>query len=239
MATSSNSRSYRPAVLKKLFALSRNRCAFPICEELLSKPEWPKVLAKVCHIAGLNRGSARYDATITNVERNDYPNLLLLCPNHHELIDELEPERFSVNDLHDMKYAHESHRPGDREWCSDEQAEQFIMKLVVTHSLELLAPGETPREPIRSGSPMPDSVLPEGRNRLADDHGPEWPRGPRRVRDLANELGTTQRALLDLCVMLGVPARSKDTKLSEPYADLVRRRARRDGVTRPVSNPES
>ena len=43
-----------------------------------------------------------------------------------------------------------------------------------------------------------------------------WPRGPRRVRDLASEPGTTQRLLPELCEALGIPARSKDTRLSEP-----------------------
>lgn len=135
-------RSYSDSVLKKLFALSRNRCAFPYCEELLSKPEWPKVLAKVCHICGLNEGSARFDPHMPVDERNDYPNLILLCPNHHELIDELEPERWNVDDLLDMKAAHEGHRPGDREWCTDEAATTFVAKLAVTNGYVVLAAGD-------------------------------------------------------------------------------------------------
>ncbi len=47
----------------------------------------------------------------------------------------------------------------------------------------------------------------------------------------------TQRSLLELCDALGVPARGKDTRLSEPYADMVRRRARRDGLARTGSEP--
>lgn len=230
MATNSGSRYYTPPVLKKLFALSRNRCAFPTCEELLSRPEWPSVLAEICHIAGLNVGSARHDPTLGD-RCNEFENLLLLCPNHHQLIDVLEPERFSVSDLYDMKHAHETERPGDRSWCTPEQAEQFVAKLVATHSLVLL----TGRKPIRSGTPMPDSVLAERKVRpLPDDQDSGFPRGPIRVRDLAAELGITQRGLLDLCGLLGVPARSKDTKLSEPYADMVRRRARRDVLAHPA-----
>ena len=126
---SSNRRYYREAVLKKLFALSRNSCAFPRCEEVLSKPEWPRGLAKVCPIAGLNEGSARYDPGMSVEDCNDFPNLILLCPNHHDLIDELEPTRFEVDDLIDMKHAHENHRPGDQKWCTDEMAERFVAKL--------------------------------------------------------------------------------------------------------------
>ena len=184
---------------------------------------------------------------MTVKERNSYENLLLLCPNHHDLIDELEPERFTVDDLMDMKHAHETGRPGDRDWCTDEMAEQFVAKLVLTLGLVLLPVGAEPREPIRSGTAMPDSVLPEERRRMieertrdlqpqrpnwaqTEDRSAEWPKGRRRVRDLAAELGMTQRAVLELCAALGIPTRSKDTGLSEPYANMVRRRARRDGL---------
>ena len=147
---------------EEAFRALENRCAFPSCEELLSKPEWPKVLAKVCHICGLNAGSARHVPQMTDLERNDYPNLILLCPNHHELIDELEPERWGVDDLYDMKMAHEKDRPGDRDWCTGEMAQQFVLKLALAQGLMLLARGQPPpREPIvpaphfrnRSGRP--------------------------------------------------------------------------------------
>ncbi|MEY2581515.1 MAG: hypothetical protein QOE09_1364 [Ilumatobacteraceae bacterium] len=242
MTTSSNRRHYREAVLKKLFALSRNSCAFPRCEEVLSKPEWSRVLAKVCHIAGLNEGSARHDPAMKIEECNDYPNLLLLCPNHHDLIDVLEPERFDVDDLLDMKRAHESHRPGDRPWYSEELGDEFVAKLVVTLGLTLVAPGERPREPIRSGTaPLPDplpprepQVPPRDRSGVVEINR-DWPRGARKVRELASELDITQREVLELCGELGIRAGGRGSTLSEPYADMVRRRVRRDGSTRPAS----
>lgn len=233
-------RNYTHPVLKKLFALSRNRCAFPSCEEVLSKPEWPKVLAKVCHICGLNPGSARYDALMSDPERNDFPNLLLLCPNHHDLIDELEPQRFSVDDLCDMKAAHERDRPGDRDWCSEEDSSAFVVKLALTNGYAILAPGQASRPPIRSDQPPPPKERvprpireePEARNgargREFDPINPDWPRGSRRVRDLARELGMTHSKVMELCEALGIPARGKDSSLSEPYADMLRRRVRRD-----------
>ncbi len=242
MAASSNRRYYREAALKKLFALSRNSCAFPRCEEVLSKPEWSRVLAKICHIAGLNVGSARHDPAMSVEECNDFPNLLLLCPNHHDLIDVLEPERFGIEDLHSMKYAHETDRPGDRDWCSDELAAQFVAKLVVTLDLTLLAPGEPRR--IRSTDPMPDPVRPlrepvletppRDRSGVVEINR-DWPRGARKVRELASELGVTQREVLELCGELGIRAGGRGATLSEPYADMVRRRDRRDGSMRPTS----
>jgi hypothetical protein len=241
-----SSRYYSRAALKKLFALSHNVCAFPRCEEALARPQWPKVLAKVCHIAGLNEGSARFDPSMTVVERNDYPNLILLCPNHHDLIDELEPERFTVDDLLDMKAAHETRRPGDVDWCTEEFAESFVVKLIATQGIVVLGAGESPPRRIRSGSKMPElRVSDEERRRRAEERvqdlqprrpnwtkidvgeGSGWQRGPVRVRELANELGVTQRRLLELCDALGIPARSKGTRLSEPYADMLRRRVHR------------
>ena len=82
VANTASARQYRAAVLKKLFALSRNRCAFPVCEAELARTGWPEVLAEVCHIYGLNKGSARHDPTMTTAELNDYPNLLLLRLSH-------------------------------------------------------------------------------------------------------------------------------------------------------------
>lgn len=233
MATSSSSRYYREPVLKKLFALSRNSCAFPRCEEMLSKPEWPSVLAEICHIAGLNPGSARYDAAMTVEECNDFPNLLLLCPNDHHRIDVLERERFGVEDLQSMKHAHETHRPGDQKWCTDELAEKFVAKLVVTLGITLVAPGEPRR--IRSGDPMPEPSSQQRDRSGVVEVNRDWPSGPRKVRELAIELGITQREVLELCGELGIRAGGRGSTLSEPYADMVRRRVRRDGSTRPPS----
>lgn len=228
-----NSRYLSQSALKKLFALSRNICAFPECELELSRPEWPKVRARVCHICGLNEGAARFDKTVAVRDRNAYENLLLLCPNHHDLIDELEPGRFSVDDLLDMKHAHEHQRPGDIEWCTEAMAEELAVKLARTVGLELRVSAQEPRDPIRSGTPHPtvsrQPRRPNWANQVGHAQEAQWPRGPRRVRDLAAELGMTQASVLELCSDLGIPARTKDRTLSEPYADMVRRRARRDG----------
>ena len=53
-----------------------------------------------------------------------------------------------------------------------------------------------------------------------------------RVHELASELGMTNAEMLFLCDKLGVPAKSHLSSLNEAYADMVRRRAERDGLTR-------
>ena len=53
-----------------------------------------------------------------------------------------------------------------------------------------------------------------------------------RVHELAKELGMTNAETVDLCGKLGVPVKSHSSSLNEAYADMVRRRAERDGLTR-------
>src|SRR6187200_3716540 len=53
-----------------------------------------------------------------------------------------------------------------------------------------------------------------------------------RVHELAKELGMTNQEVVDLCGVLGVPVKSHSSSLNEAYADMVRRRAVREGLTR-------
>src|SRR3954447_2406308 len=53
-----------------------------------------------------------------------------------------------------------------------------------------------------------------------------------RLHELAKELGMTNQEVVDLCGVLGVPVKSHSSSLNEAYADMVRRRAVRQGLTR-------
>ena len=53
-----------------------------------------------------------------------------------------------------------------------------------------------------------------------------------RIHELAKELGMTNQEVLDLCGVLGVAAKGPSSSLAEAYADMVTRRAQRDGLTR-------
>jgi hypothetical protein len=62
----------------------------------------------MAHICGEKPLANRYSQTQTQNERDDYANLLLLCPNHHTLIDKKENETvYTVLILLEMKEAHE------------------------------------------------------------------------------------------------------------------------------------
>jgi hypothetical protein len=73
------------ATVKRLFALSGNRCAFPKCTSLLV--DGTKVVGKICHIKAQSKGGPRYDPNQTQVERHGYDNLILMCGRHHDVID--------------------------------------------------------------------------------------------------------------------------------------------------------
>lgn len=97
--------------VKKLFALSRNRCAFPQCDSPIVH-ESGAIIGDVCHIRAASRGGPRHDPGQTDVARHAFENLILLCKNHHQIVD-AAPVTFTVDLLQDMKAIHE--RDGDIE----------------------------------------------------------------------------------------------------------------------------
>ena len=84
-------------------------CAFPECKKELTvdgEIADPAVIGEAAHIAGENKGSARYDTSMTDEQRNHYSNLIYLCRDHHNQVDKQE-EDFSVERLLKLKSEHE------------------------------------------------------------------------------------------------------------------------------------
>ncbi|MGC2236780.1 MAG: HNH endonuclease [Pyrinomonadaceae bacterium] len=88
------------STLKYLFAISGNICAFPECKNLLVESN--NVVGEVCHIKGHKPDAARYDANQTEEQRHAFDNLILMCPNHHTIIDKDE-KTYTVETLLDYK----------------------------------------------------------------------------------------------------------------------------------------
>lgn len=114
------------SVIKTLFAVSCNVCAYPQCEEKLCDPSWSQVNADICHIAGARPTSPRYDETMTEAMRHGYENLILLCPNHHRLIDRLEPHGHSTPQLQQIK-ADAEKGCTNPEWTTDEELTKYAL----------------------------------------------------------------------------------------------------------------
>lgn len=95
----------RPTI-KRLFAVSGNCCAFPGCPRPLIDPVTGTVTAKVCHITAKKKDGPRYDQSLSDTERNGFDNLLLLCGEHHDIVDS-RTSTYSVEDLCRIKSEHE------------------------------------------------------------------------------------------------------------------------------------
>lgn len=91
--------------IKLLFAHSGNRCAFPKCKAAMAVGD--TLIGEVCHIKGTRPGSARYDANQPSFERHQRDNLILMCPNHHTVIDDDEAS-YTVERLQQIKREHEA-----------------------------------------------------------------------------------------------------------------------------------
>ena len=105
MVTRSEFKAPTSATRTKLFAKSRNRCAFPECTQPMTHEK--SIVGVVCHIKGDKPGSARHDSTQAPHARQGIDNLILLCSNHHKIIDD-DVETYTVECLLKMKLAHES-----------------------------------------------------------------------------------------------------------------------------------
>lgn len=60
------------------------------------------MLAEICHIRARRKGGARYDANLTAQEKDEFQNLILLCPTCHTLVDK-DKVTFTVDTLIDIK----------------------------------------------------------------------------------------------------------------------------------------
>jgi hypothetical protein len=114
MATNAGPKEPSRPTVKRLFALSGNRCAFPRCSTPLVDPQSGSIVGEVCHIKGEKPGAARYDPNQSNEERHGFDNLILLCNVHHKVADDDEAV-YTVNDPAQGGHAGE----GQPELCPD------------------------------------------------------------------------------------------------------------------------
>lgn len=92
------------ATIRKLFANSGNRCAFPGCTHLLIDEE--DFVGQICHIEAANEGGERYKKDQSDEERRSYDNLIIFCHMHHVKTDNIQ--KYPVDVLKKMKLDHES-----------------------------------------------------------------------------------------------------------------------------------
>jgi hypothetical protein len=94
-----------------LWGRSGNRCALSECRKILVVNKTPNdresIIGEMAHIKGEKLGAARYDPKMTDKERSCYDNRILLCGNHHTMIDD-QRNTYTVEKLHEIKRQHEA-----------------------------------------------------------------------------------------------------------------------------------
>lgn len=98
----------RESTVKKLFALSGNECAFTDCKMKLIQDD-DTLVAQICHIEAEKPHGARYNPRLSDEQKRAYKNLVIMCPNHHVIIDSNE-NLYTVEVLRKMKLSHEVNR---------------------------------------------------------------------------------------------------------------------------------
>jgi hypothetical protein len=95
---------------KILLLRSGNRCAIPDCPKILvidkTEKDRESIIGVMGHIKGERPTAPRYDANMTDKERNSHENLILVCGDHHKMIDD-QFNTYTVEKLHEIKKQHE------------------------------------------------------------------------------------------------------------------------------------
>ena len=95
---------------KMLWGRAAGRCSLSECREELfedaTETDDSVLVGENCHIVAESDGGPRADLAVPMERRNRYANLILLCRNHHKIIDEQVGE-YTVERLHSIKQEHE------------------------------------------------------------------------------------------------------------------------------------
>ncbi|CAA7196979.1 ABC-three component system protein [Chryseobacterium potabilaquae] len=102
------SRQYKQSTVRRLDTLSGNECAEPNCTRKLVSVDGSSIISKICHIEAASENGPRYNASMTQDERRGFDNLILLCDEHHTIIDNSENvKNYPVDLLKFWKASHE------------------------------------------------------------------------------------------------------------------------------------
>jgi len=107
--TKDRSRQYKPTTIRRLDKLSGNQCSEPDCIKNLIAEDGQSIISKICHIEAASKNGPRWNEKMTDDERRSFSNLILLCDEHHTIIDNKDNEsRFPPSLLKKWKTEHEA-----------------------------------------------------------------------------------------------------------------------------------
>jgi hypothetical protein len=109
MDKKTKARDYTPSTVKRLHTLSGNECFAPTCDRRLIAADGETVVSKICHIEAASPKGPRYRLAMTDDERRHFNNLILLCDECHQIIDNKANEiKYPVSLLQEWKTTHEN-----------------------------------------------------------------------------------------------------------------------------------
>jgi len=89
----SKARQITPNTIKRLFALSGNCCAYNHdgnnCQVQIVQASSQDLITQICHIEAAEPGGQRFNPYSNDDYRRSFANLVLLCPNHHKVTDDI------------------------------------------------------------------------------------------------------------------------------------------------------
>ncbi|WP_281234841.1 hypothetical protein [Flavobacterium gelatinilyticum] len=94
----------KPTVIKRLFAVSKNECAYPSCKNVIVD-KFGTVIGEICHIEAAEVGGERYNHDSNDEYRRSFDNLILLCSNHHKKTNNVH--EYPTEKLKKFKFEHE------------------------------------------------------------------------------------------------------------------------------------
>ena len=84
-------RNYRRADLALLWSRSGGICCFPDCNvgcvQEAQNEDPSATIGQIAHIEASSDDGPRSNPSLSERQRDEYANLILLCPNHHRLVD--------------------------------------------------------------------------------------------------------------------------------------------------------
>ena len=111
-----------------LWAKSAGRCEFNGCNKLLFRDELTQNemnFADVAHIIGDSPNGPRGDIVLSKEYCSDINNLMIMCKDHHRMIDEII-RAYNVELLRQMKQAHEERIERQTEIKPDKTSQVII-----------------------------------------------------------------------------------------------------------------
>lgn len=99
-----------PRTKQILWGKAGATCSFPGCQRHLVRNATPEdrevVVGEMAHIVGQSKGGPRAEMSVPGGNVDGYDNLILLCHEHHELVDQ-QPNTYPVEKLRQYKTDHE------------------------------------------------------------------------------------------------------------------------------------